>query len=211
MLNFTLFPLSFQKLIEEFRKFPGVGPKSAARFAIYLAKLSKKDFDNIILALRTMRQKTALCFFCFQPFEPQDLQDRLCPICSNPSRQRILCVVEKETDLAVLQESGFFKGLYFVLGGLLSRLRKEDIKKLRVKELKERIIAPEKFGIKGKFEEIILALNPTSEGEATSLYLERELKPLKIKITRLGKGLPTGGELEYSDPDTIAWALEGRK
>ncbi len=206
-----MFPPSFKKAIEEFKKFPGVGQKSAVRFAIYLSKLSQKNFEELLLALNTMRQKIIFCEFCFQPFEPSELQEKLCPICSNPSRTQILCVIEKETDLIALEEPGFFKGFYFILGGVLNRFTKDEIKKLRVKELKERIANPAKFGLKVNFKEVILALNPTAQGQATSLYLERILKPLKIKITRLGRGLPTGGELEYADPDTILSALEGRK
>jgi len=105
-----------------------------------------------------------------------------------------------------------YKGLYFILGGTVSRLKREDIKKLKIEELLDKIKNPQKFGIQTpKFEEIILAINPTTEGEATILYLQRKLKPSGIKITRLGRGLPTGSELEYADKETLESAFEGRK
>ena len=134
----------------------------------------------------------------------------------------MLCIVERETDLLSLEKIKKYKGLYFILGGTVSTLKENDIKKIRMEELADRIKNPSNF-IKNSsgFEEIILATNPTIEGQATALYIERLLKPLKaggggdpvksIKITRLARGLPTGGELEYADEETLSSALEGRK
>ena len=199
-----------QKLIDLFSKFPTVGPKTAARFVFYLIRASKEEVDEITKAISELKEKIKTCSFCFDHSEKD--QD-LCEICSNPSRDKtILCVVEKETDLSSIEDTKKYKGLYFILGGTLSGLKKTDVKKLKVKELKERIQNPFSFGITTpKFNEIILALNPTPEGEATVLYLERELKPLDIKITHLAKGLPSGGELEYADEETLSSAFEGRK
>ena len=134
-------------------------------------------------------------------------------MCANKTRNKnILCVIEKEIDLEAIEKTKCFKGFYFILGGLLFPLKKKVVANLRIQELKERLQNPEKFGInQADFKEIILALNPTTEGETTSLYLERELKGINIKMTRLARGLPSGGELEYADIETLSSALESRK
>jgi len=220
-----MYPPIIQKLIELFSKFPTVGPRTAARFVFYLIKSPKEKVDQLLEAVSELKEKIKSCSFCFDQFEPsttsgQGGKGNLCKICSNPIRDKnLLCIVEKETDLASIENTKKYKGLYFVLGGTVSSLRKSDIEKLRIKELRERIKNPSDFGIStNQFQEIILAINPTTEGEATSLYLERELKPLAcgeqgrtIKITRLGRGLPVGGELEYADEETLRSAFEGRK
>jgi recombination protein RecR len=197
-----MFSPTIQKLIDLFSKFPTVGPRTAARFVFYLIKLDKKETEDLVNTIKT-------CNFCFNPFEKEG---NLCEICQNPSRNReILCVVEKETDLNSIEKTNNYQGLYFILGGTVSKLKKEDIEKLPIKELKERIKNPQKFGIDTHFKEIIIATNPTPEGEATALYIERQLKNLNIKITHLARGLPTGGELEYADEETLKAAFEGRK
>lgn len=191
---------SIEKLIEQLSRFPTVGPRTAARFAFYLLKLPKEDIKKIIESLAELKNKIKLCSFCFKPFEAEN---NLCEICSDGRRDKtLLCVVEKETDLETIEKTKKYQGRYFVLGGTVSKLRKEDIEKLRIKELQERV-----RGVK----EIIIATNPTTEGEATALYLERLLKPLNIKTTRLGRGLPVGGELEYADEETLSSALDNRK
>ena len=210
-----MYPSPIQKLIEQFSKFPTVGPRTAARFVFYLMKLPKGEVEKLIKLISEFQSKINLCTFCFNPFEITDSQSqkKLCQICSDPRREKsLLCVVEKETDLLSLEKTKKYKGLYFILGGTAGTLKKEDIKKLKTKELLERIKNPSNF-IKENFgfKEIILATNPTIEGEATVLYLERVLKPLKVKVTRLGRGLPVGGELEYADEETLSSALEGRK
>lgn len=207
-----MFPPTIQKLIEKFSEFPTVGPRTAARFVLYLLKLPQKEFDDFIKSLLEIK-KIKLCNFCFKPYEPEDSKIRLCEICLDPTRNRnLLCIVEKETDLVALEKTRKYKGLYFVLGGNVSRLKKEELKKIRTEELKERIKNPQKFGLlDASFQEILIATNPTAEGEATRLYLERLLKPFNKKITSLGRGLPIGGELEYADEETLSFALEGRK
>ena len=199
-----MYPSSIQRLIDLFSKFPTVGPRTAARFVFYLMKLPKEEIKELLISISEVREKIKLCSFCFNPFEGEG---ELCPICSNPTRDRtLLCIVEKESDLLSLEKTKKYNGLYFILGGTLSKLKKEDVEKLRTKELQERIKNHQDL-----IKEIIIALNPTTEGEATTLYLERILKPLEIKITRLGRGLPVGGELEYADEETLGSALEGRK
>lgn len=203
-----MYPPSIQKLIDQFSKFPTIGPRTAARFVFYLIKLPRSEAEKLIGSISDVREKITFCSFCFNTFEEtnSDSKEKLCSICSHPSRDKsLLCVVEKETDLLSLEKTKKYKGIYFILGGTVSTLKKEDIKKLRTKELIERIKNT------SSFKEIILAINSTTEGIATDLYLERILRPLKIKITRLGRGLPVGGELEYADDETLSSAIENRR
>ncbi|MBZ9569626.1 recombination mediator RecR [Patescibacteria group bacterium] len=212
-----MYPKAIQKLIDIFSKFPTVGPRTATRFVFYLMKTKKEEIEDLIKSITNLKKRVKICPFCFNPFEGED---NLCKICSDSSGDKtLLCIVEKETDLTSIEKTKKYKGLYFILGGTVSKLKKQDLKKLKIKELTERIKNPQKFGISdAKFKEIIIATNPTTEGEATALYLERILKPLTcgepaepIKITRLGRGLPVGAELEYADKETLGSALEGRK
>ena len=198
-----MYPKSIQRLIEIFSKFPTVGPRTAARFVFYLMGKSKEEVEELVAAIQDLKKNVKICSLCFKPFETEG---DLCEICKNPMRDKtLLCVVEKETDLMVIEQTKKFNGLYFILGGTVSRFKKKEVKKLRIKELKERVKnEPE-------IKEIIIAINPTLEGEATTLYLERILKPYNKKITRLGRGLPVGAELEYADEETLGSALEGRK
>ena len=197
---------SVKKLIELFTKFPTVGPRTATRFVFYLMKRKKEEIEELIIALQNLKKNVKSCSLCFNPFEGKG---DLCEICQNPGRDKtLLCIVEKETDLVVIEKTKKYKGLYFVLGGTVSRLRKQDIEKLRIRELEQRIKDH------SEVQEIIIAINPTLDGEATALYLERILKknlPAGRQVTRLGRGLPVGGELEYADEQTLKDALEGRK
>jgi len=198
-----MFPPSVQKLIDLFSKFPTVGPRTAARFVFYLMKIPKEEIEELINSISNLKKTVKICSFCFNPFESEG---ELCKICADSSRDRtLLCIIEKETDLFTLEKTKKYKGLYFILGGTVSTFKKADVEKLRTKELKERIKSyPE-------IKEVIIATNPTAEGEATALYLERLLKPFGKKNTRLGRGLPVGAELEYADEETLGSALEGRK
>ncbi len=212
---------SIQKLIDLFSKFPTVGPRTAARFVFYLLKLPKEEIDNLISSISDLKNNIKVCQFCFNPFEGEENrfssspfavaregEGNLCEICKNPSRDKtLLCVIEKETDLESIEKTKKYQGLYFILGGTVSTLKKADIEKLRTRELEERIKNhPE-------IQEIIIAINPTTEGEATALYLERTIKnlPGSRRVSRLGRGLPVGAELEYADEETLRAAFEGRK
>jgi len=198
-----MYPKSIQKLIELFSKFPTVGPRTAIRFVFYLIKLDQEKFDELLSSLTDLRKAIKICSFCFNPFESLD-DAELCPICRDNSRDKtLLCIIEKEIDLISIEKTKKYKGLYFILGGTIN-LKKSDKKIKRIEELKQRIENSD-------FQEIIIAFNPTIEGEATTLFIKRDLKPLNIKITRLGLGLPIGGELEYADEDTLSSAFEGRK
>lgn len=212
-----MFSPTIQKLIDKFSAFPTVGPRTATRFVLYLLKLPQEEFDSFVKAILALRRRVKICSFCFKPFEPefgrQAGKTNLCEICQDQNRdKKLLCIVEKETDLVSLENTKKYRGLYLVLGGAISDLKKEGFKNLSPEELRERVANPQKFGLSGAdFKEILIATNPTTEGEATRLYLEKILKPLNKKITHLGRGLPVGGELEYADKETLSSALEGRK
>jgi len=194
---------SSDKLIEIFRKFPTVGQRTAGRFVYHLIKQPKEKVDELIKAIEELKNKIKLCQFCFNPFEGEG---NFCPICQNQTRNKnLLCIIEKETDLISIENTRKFNGRYFILGGTLFMLRKEDIGNLRIEELKNRIRS-------NNFSEIIVALNPTPEGIATAVLVEKSIKDITTaKITHLAKGLPVGGELEYADEETLESAFEGRK
>ncbi len=198
-----------KKLIELFSKFPTVGPRTAGRFVFYLMKLPKDKIDELINAIDELKNKIKFCAFCFNPFEDESnlpAQLGLCPICRNPLRnRRLLCVVEKETDLMSIENTKKYNGLYFILGGTVATMKKGDVDNLRIQELLNKIKESKNFT------EIIIATNPTPEGKATSILIERALKESDIKITHLAQGLPVGGELEYADEETLESAIEGRK
>jgi recombination protein RecR len=150
-----------------------------------------------------LKKKIKFCEFCFKPFEARENSPQtLCEICSNPLREKkLLCIVANEIDLEAIEKTKKYKGRYFILGGTIPALKKADFEKLRIKELEKRLKEnPE-------IEEIILAFNPNTEGEATTLYLERILKPYNKKITKLARGLPVGGEIEYADEETLSFAI----
>jgi len=197
---------TIQKLIDLFSKFPTVGPRTAARFVFYLMGKSKEEIEELITSISNLRKNVKICRLCFNPYEKET---ELCPICSDSRRDKsLLCVIASEIDLQALEKTKKYQGLYLILGGTVSRLKKTDIEKLKVKELEKRIKNDREI------EEIILAINPTAEGEATTLYLERFIKNLpafKGRVTRLGRGLPVGGELEYADEETLSSALDNRK
>jgi len=208
---------SIKKLTDLFSKFPTIGPRTAGRFVYYLMKQPKEKIDEIINAIQELKHKIKFCSFCFNPYEDGGCPTsaELCPICSDPRRdKKLLCIVEKETDLISIENTKKYNGLYFILGGTVATMKKNDLDNLRIKELKNRI---EKSN---QFTEIIIAINPTIEGRATSILVERALKEsfgvaqnlhATPKITHLAQGLPVGGELEYADEETLESALEGRK
>ncbi len=209
-----MYPPKIQKLIELFSKFPTVGPRTAARFVFYLLRVPKEKVEEIAKSIIELKEKTKVCPLCFNVFEPkfevQSEEAEVCPICSDPKRDKsLICIVEKETDLEAIEKIKRYKGLYFVLGGVVSNLSKTEIKKEienRVEKLIDRIKKPD-----SEIKEIILALNPTPEAESTVLWLQRRLKGLNVKISQLGRGLPVGGELEYADEETLSFAFENRK
>jgi len=194
---------SVQNLIDKFAKFPTVGPRTAARMVFYLMRLDNARVKELIQAIADLKNKIKTCPICFNAYEAEK---QFCAICADAKRDKsLLCVVANETDLATIEKTKNYNGLYFILGGTVSALRKDSLAGLRVSELQNRVLSSKSIT------EIILAINPTSEGQDTILYLEKLLKPLNKKVTRLGLGLPIGGELEYADDETLSSALSGRK
>ena len=196
--------MNVDRLIESFLKFPGIGPRQAKRFVYFLAGESKAYVDNLAKLILEVKSGMKQCESCYRYFESKNIEIDLCPVCSGASRDSsVIMVVEKDVDLENIERTGNFRGKYFVLGGLLS-LAGNGTAEVRLKQLFEKVQ-------KEKPAEIILATSATVEGENTNLYIERILEPLKVKITRLGRGLSTGAELEYSDSDTIENALKNRQ
>jgi len=192
-------PKVVRDLIEAFERLPGIGPKSAQRLTYYLLHAPKEQAEMLAEAAVALKEKTVLCQICFNISESDP-----CEICSDSSRDRTLIgVVEDPLDVLALERANF-KGLYHVLHGCISPLENIGPEELHIKELLPRLKD-------GSVIEIILATNPTMEGDATAMYIERLIKPLGIKITRIARGLPVGGDLEYADETTLTRALEGRK
>jgi recombination protein RecR len=203
-----MFPSPLEKLIRLFSRFPTIGPRTAARFAFYCLEAKNEEVEELIEALKDLRKSVKSCSFCFRSILAEET---LCAVCKDKKRNRdTICVVEKETDLLSIEKTHEYDGIYFILGGTVSPLKKEDFKNIRIKELKERIENHKEFNLP-KVKEVIIATNQNTEGEATAIYVARVLNDLKIKTTRLGRGLPTGGELEYTDEETLSYALKGRK
>lgn len=192
-------PKSVQDLIEAFERLPGIGPKTAQRLTYYLLHAPKEEAQALASAAVEMREKTIICSICFNiaEFNP-------CSICSDSARDRsTIAIVEDPLDVLALERASF-KGLYHVLHGVISPLENIGPDQLHIRELLPRLKD-------GSVKEIILATNPTMEGEATAMYIQRLLSPLGVKVTRIARGLPVGGDLEYADETTLSRALEGRK
>ena len=188
------------RLIEELGKLPGIGPKSAARLTYYLLRIPEAEARALAEAIIAVKEKTVLCSSC------QNITDsNPCAICGSKERDHsIICVVKEPLDIMALERTGQYKGLYHVLHGVLSPMDGIGPDDLKIKELLQRLKT-------GSVEEVILATNPNLEGEATAMYLQRLLSPFGVRLTRLARGLPVGGDLEYADEVTLTHALEGRQ
>ncbi len=196
----NILPQPVQKLINELARLPGIGPKSAARLTFYLLRSGKEQTTDLAQALLDMKERTRFCSVCFNITE-----DDPCVICQDAGRdQGILCVVEEPLDVVAIERSRAFNGRYHVLHGAISPVEGVGPEDLRIAELVERVE-------QGQFREIVLATNPTLEGESTSLYLQRRLVRAGLRLTRLARGLPVGGDLEYTDEITLSRAMEGRQ
>lgn len=191
------------KLIEYFLQFPGIGYRQAKRFAYFLADKDKQYIKNFTETIIQARKNIKQCSDCFHFFE-SNIEAQKCTICSSLNRDNLLLIIEKDMDLENIEKSGTYNGRYFVLRGTLLLNGKNNTSELRFKELFEKVKILKPL-------EIILALSATIEGENTNRYIEKILEPLKVMITKLGRGLSTGTELEYSDSETIKNALESRK
>jgi len=188
------------RLVQELNKLPGVGPKSAQRLAFHLLRASDEQSKMLAEAILSVKQKTKLCSTCFNITDTDP-----CPICRNPQRNRSqVCIVEQPQDILALEHTKSYNGLYHVLHGAISPTEGIGTGDIRINELIERL--------KGSsVTEVILATNPTLEGEQTAMYLNKLIPPLGIKVTRLARGLPFGTELEYADDVTLTRAMEGRQ
>ncbi|HVT12895.1 MAG TPA: recombination mediator RecR [Fimbriimonadaceae bacterium] len=194
-----LFARPLAELIAELERLPGVGPKSAQRLAYHLLRVSDAEANRLADSIRNAKQKLRFCEKCQNISESE-----LCEICADPRRDRtLICVVAEPRDIAAVERVNEYRGTYHVLHGLLSPMDGVGPEQLRVKELLERL--------REDVHEVILATNPTIEGDATALYLAKLLKPIGIKVTRLAHGMPVGGELDYADSATLLSALEYRR
>jgi len=188
------------RLINEFKHLPGIGQKSAQRLAFHVLRASRDDAEHLSQAILDVKDKLTLCRVCNNISESE-----LCLFCRDPNRdQTVVCVVEEPHNIVGIETTRQFSGLYHVLHGSLSPLRAIGPEQLKIKSLLERIG-------QGSIQEVILATNPTVEGEATAVYLSKLLKPLGIKVTRIAMGVPVGSDLEFADEVTMWKALEGRR
>ncbi|MHB0884766.1 MAG: recombination mediator RecR [Bacillota bacterium] len=188
------------RLIDELTKLPGIGPKTAQRLAFYLLSRPTEDVQSLAASMVTARERTIHCRVCGNLSEADP-----CPICTGDGRDRsLICVVEEAKDVQALERTREFVGLYHVLGGAISPLDGIGPEDLRIKELLRRLEG-------GTVKEVIVATDPNAEGEVTAMYLARALKYLNVRVTRLARGLPVGGDLEYADEVTLGKALEGRR
>ena len=202
MANFASPADALTQLVHELSKLPGIGEKSATRLAFHLLNADSERVKRLTDALLKAKEKIRLCSRCFTYTE-----EDLCEICSNPLRsQDAICVVERPSDVRALEAAGKFKGTYHVLHGTLSPVEGIGPDQIRVQELLRRVSAWDDAGNK----EVILALNPSVEGEATALYINRLLRPQGIKLSKIAYGLPMGGSIEYADRGTLGRALENR-
>ena len=193
------------RLIEAFARLPGIGPKTAQRLTFHLLRTSDAEARTLAAALIAVRDQVVFCERCFNISD-----EPVCPICRDHSRdQSRLCVVEEPLDVLALERTGEFKGLYHVLHGAISPIDGIGPDRLRIRELLERADAAARDGT--PFDEVIMATNPTLEGEATAMYLAERLEPVVGLVSRIARGLPVGGDLEYADEVTLIRALQGRR
>jgi recombination protein RecR len=193
-------PKSFKKLVQELSKLPGIGPRTATRYAFHLLRESNEEVEGLADAIHKLKQETKICKNCFNISE-----EDLCEFCANPKRDRsVICIVEEAINIPVIENTKKFSGLYHVLGGTIKPHEGAGPEKLNIDQLVERIK-------KSEVKEIIIATNPNIEGETTAMYLVKRLKEFNLKITHLARGLSTGSDLEYADEMTVSHALEERK
>ncbi|TAK03612.1 recombination protein RecR [Patescibacteria group bacterium] len=195
------FPEPIANAVAAFARLPGVGPKTALRFVYYLLKLPKGDLSMMAGAIVRLGERVKTCGACFSYGESEG-----CEICTDNRRDRsLLCVVEESRDIATMESTGAYRGLYLVLGGVLNPIEGITPDVLRIADLEQRLAA------NPDIVEVILALSPTIQGETTMLYLAKKLSPLGRRVTRLARGLPMGASLEYADEVTLGDALKGRR
>lgn len=194
------YPKPVLNLIDSFARLPGIGKKTAERLALHVLRASRSEAEQFARNILDLKNNMRLCSRCFALSE-----DELCGICANPSRlQHLICVVEKPSDMAAVERSGSYKGLYHILQGVLSPMDNVGPDDIRIRELVRRVRD-------GQASEVIIAVGTSVEGEATASYLIRQLKAFPVKITRIASGIPVGGDLKYVDPVTLKRAMEARR
>jgi len=197
-----LLPEPIQKLVNAFERLPGIGPKSASRLAFYLLRAPEEVSQDLSEALNALKDKIAFCEECFNITEAGRTR---CEVCENPKRDGSqICVVEEALDVLALERVGAYNGKYHVLQGVLSPIEGVGPDDIKIRPLIERVA-------RGGVKEVIVATNPSMEGDATALYLQQQLRPYRVQVTRLARGLPVGGDLEYADQNTLLRALAGRR
>lgn len=199
-------PEPVERLIESFIRMPGIGRRSAERMALHVLRASGEEFEALAAALSDVRAKVRHCPYCW------NLTDRpVCPVCDEPSRDRAqVMIVEQPKDLVTLESTGFYRGVYHVLGGLIDPLASVGPEDLAIRALIDRISTPG-HNVGGiRVAEVILGLNPTLEGDGTMLYLAEQLAPLGVRVTRLARGIPSGSHLDFSSPAVLADAIAAR-
>jgi recombination protein RecR len=195
-----MLPEPLTRLVEQLQRLPGIGAKGAQRLAFHVLKTPREDADRLCEAIRDVKERVTYCSVCNNITDSDP-----CVYCTGPTRDaRLICVVEEPQNVTVVEKTQGFKGLYHVLMGALSPLHGVGPDDIKIKGLLSRVAA-------GTVEEVILATNPTVEGEATALYLARLLKPLGVRVTRIAMGIPVGSDLEYADEVTMTRAMEGRR
>ncbi len=195
-------PEPVQNLIDAFSRLPGIGPKTASRLTFFLLRAPEEISQSLSEALISIKQQTGLCEVCFNITHSHT---PICEICASDQRDKsVLCVVEEPLDVLAIEKTGGYNGLYHVLHGVLSPIEGIGAEDLKIKELYKRVEENE-------FKEIILATNPSMEGDATAMYLHENMVKMGVKVTRLALGLPVGGDLEYADQNTLLRALSGRR
>ena len=193
-------PASLQELVEQLKRLPGVGAKSATRLAFHILRTPREDAEKLCQAIRDVKDRVTYCTTCNNITDADP-----CALCSDPGRDhRTICVVEEPQNVSVVDRTGGFKGVYHVLMGAISPLQGVGPDDLKIKGLLARIAG-------GGVDEVILATNPNVEGEATAIYLARLLKPLGLRVTRIATGIPVGSDLDYADDLTVGKALDGRR
>lgn len=196
----TAMPKAVGRLIEGLSRLPGIGPKTASRLTYYLLRAGQGEAEALAEALVALHQETVLCSVCCNISESDP-----CPVCADPQRaHEMVCVVEEPLDVVAIENTGSYKGTYHVLHGHISPMERIGPDELRIEQLLRRVEG-------GEVSEVIVATNPTLEGDATAIYLARLLQPMGVAVTRLALGLPRGGDLEYADRMTLAEAIAGRR
>lgn len=197
-----ILPASIQNLITAFERLPGIGPKSASRLTFFLLRAPEDVARQLAEALLALKSETGFCQVCFNITR---VEQEVCDVCRDERRdESLVCVVEEPLDVVVIEQTGGYAGKYHVLHGVLSPIEGIEPRHLKIQPLLERVSH-------GKIREVILATNPSMEGDATAQYLRQQLTPFHVRVTRLARGLPVGGDLEYADQNTLLRALAGRQ